>query len=110
MRKKTGGPAFPVDRHAAHALAINNIGSDDEEKYIAEVNSLCSGMTLRDYFAAKAMQGWLSSYGIEAVHPIISGRANAVAENAYALANAMLKAREVTWDLNDQHEYANDDK
>ncbi|WP_039322471.1 hypothetical protein [Pectobacterium betavasculorum] len=95
MSKQTGKLAFPVERHVAHALALKNVGSEDETKYIAEVNKLCCGMTLRDYFAAKAMQGWLSSYGIDAVHPVISGNANAAAKNAYALADAMLKAREV---------------
>lgn len=59
----TGGPAFPVpDLH-------NN------------------GMTLRDYFAAKAMQGLLST-GDEEVTTI------GMAQASYALADAMLKARE----------------
>ena len=44
-----------------------------------------SGMTLRDYFAAKAMQGW-------ATNPD-SGCANKVAEWAYTMADAMLEAR-----------------
>jgi len=43
-----------------------------------------SGMTLRDYFAAKAMQGILFEGLNEAE----------TAENAYAIADAMLKARE----------------
>ena len=44
-----------------------------------------SGMTLRDYFAAKAMQGW-------ATNPD-SGCADKVAEWAYCMADAMLEAR-----------------
>ena len=43
-----------------------------------------SGMTLRDYFAAKAMQGIL----FEGLEP------EETAKHAYAMADAMLKARE----------------
>lgn len=46
----------------------------------------CVGMTLRDYFAAKAMQGLLSD-------PNIKASANEFAAQAYTLADAMLKAR-----------------
>ena len=46
------------------------------------------GMTLRDYFAAKAMQGICS-------HPDTWGlpTAGAIAEQAYLVADAMLKTR-----------------
>jgi hypothetical protein len=47
------------------------------------------GMTLRDYFAAKAMQSLLRQYP---EHLMISP-ADAVASDAYILADAMLKAR-----------------
>jgi hypothetical protein len=49
-----------------------------------------NGMGLRDYFAAKAMQGMLAgllAYG----HDILW---NQIAEDAYKQADAMLKARE----------------
>lgn len=46
------------------------------------------GMTLRDYFAAKAMQGIL--FGIECGPDDVKN----VVESAYVLADAMLKARE----------------
>ena len=47
-----------------------------------------SGMTLRDYFAAKAMQGLLTA-------EIVGEYSNEhVAEIAYVLADAMLKRRE----------------
>ncbi|HDR2785785.1 TPA: hypothetical protein QCJ60_005193 [Enterobacter sichuanensis] len=52
------------------------------------------GMTLRDYFAAKAMSGWLASFSESDAHPSVSGKCDAVAEASYALADAMLKARE----------------
>ena len=42
------------------------------------------GMTLRDYFAAKAMQALIQKYSHE----------GDVSRNAYILADAMLKARE----------------
>ena len=42
------------------------------------------GMTLRDYFAAKAMQALIDNDGLFSVIPI----------QAYAIADAMMKARE----------------
>jgi hypothetical protein len=62
----TGGPAFP-----SH-------GSMGEVAH--------EGMTLRDYFAAKAMQGLLASTKVT--------DARIIAIDAYQAANAMLKARE----------------
>lgn len=51
-------------------------------------------MTLRDYFAAKAMQGWIASYPESEQHPVTTHRENMVAELSYLMADAMLKARE----------------
>jgi hypothetical protein len=45
------------------------------------------GMTLRDYFAAKAMQGMM--------HDVSQPVGEVIAEWAYQVADAMLKAREV---------------
>ena len=64
-------PAFPVDPE----VVINH----DHE---------WCGMTLRDYFAAKAMQGVLSFEAIDEYNE------KDVASIAYKIANAMLKARE----------------
>jgi hypothetical protein len=61
MSKETGGPAFP---------------------HITE--DVRDGMTLRDYFAAKAMQAMTQKYSHE----------GDVSRNAYKMADAMLKARE----------------
>ena len=47
-----------------------------------------SGMTLRDYFAAAALQGWIAS--VPADQHIHEG---AVAKRVYLMADAMLKAR-----------------
>lgn len=73
MCKNTGGQAFPV------------AGSD--HNYAEE------GMSLRDYFAAKALQGWLASYPADAVHPVAAGNTAQVAQMAYIMADAMLEAR-----------------
>jgi len=70
---KTGGPAFPANHFD---LAPNE-----------------HGMTLRDYFAAKAMQGWLASFSCESRHPTESGGAKYVAAASYAMADAMLAER-----------------
>jgi hypothetical protein len=65
MTKETGGPAFPV---------VQGCGSD-------------KGMTIRDYFAAKAMQGLLAADTGYAMP------AETIAELAYDQADAMLEAR-----------------
>ena len=55
-------------------------------------NVTCTGMTLRDYFAAKAMQGIVSQDGdlCDANY----GEPSGIAYAAYHLADAMLAARE----------------
>ncbi len=45
------------------------------------------GMDLRDYFAAKAMQYWLSN-------PIDNRQIEKLCEGAYQIADAMMKARD----------------
>ena len=44
-------------------------------------------MTLRDYFAAAALQGNMA-------HPEVTGNRDDIARDAYKYADAMLKARE----------------
>lgn len=51
------------------------------------------GLLLRDYFAAKALQGWLASYPEASSHPVVAGNENKVAKEAYQMADAMIKAR-----------------
>lgn len=60
-----GGPAFPVN------------GPNGDHP----------GMSLRDYFSAKAMQGILADHEVTSQWPVI-------AKCAYAMADAMLAARE----------------
>ena len=77
-----GGPAFPREDYQANGYdkGFEKLGQE--------------GMSLRDYFAAKAMAGWLASYPESCTHPIVAGNADEVAKHSYALADAMLKARE----------------
>ena len=62
-------PAFPVfpETGSGHASAFQ-------------------GMTLRDYFAAKAMQGFQEQW--------VYDNSDEIASKAYTMADAMLKARE----------------
>ena len=71
--KNTGGPAFPQDQRNANG-----------EGYIY------FGMTLRDYFAAKAMQSFTDAVGWKSDQQWF----DEIAEGAYRQADAMLKARE----------------
>jgi len=75
---KTGGPAFPVDT------------------YDTELNKIIQshGMTLRDYFAAKSISSVLLPNPVTGQFPQISDF-EACATAAYAMADAMLKAREL---------------
>jgi len=49
------------------------------------------GMTLRDYFAARAMESFISGWIARNIYP---PNDLVVAEHAYHMADAMLKARE----------------
>ena len=69
MTTETGGPAFPYDLTS----------------YDDEVRIQYQGMTLRDYFAAKAMQGLLSATK--------TSDGEMIARDSYKMADAMLKAR-----------------
>lgn len=72
-----GGPAFPCDPFIA-----SKPGHESVAKRLAE------GMTMRDYFASKALQGLCGSKAYaEAPYEVI-------AREAYQAADEMLKARE----------------
>lgn len=69
------GPAFPL--------------ADSNAEYVRTDREHCNGMTLRDYFAAKAMQGEVAaSAGAQQPSPGLT------AEYAYRIADAMLEERE----------------
>jgi len=55
-------------------------------------NQNSTGMTLRDYFAAAAMQGMLANPKLE--KQIIQQGQSWIEESAWLVADAMLKARE----------------
>ena len=66
-------PAFP-------AQGYSTFGGQGLNMVYAE------GMTLRDYFAAKAMQGMM--------HDVDQPHCDYIAQKSYQMADAMLKARE----------------
>jgi ribonuclease I len=70
--KNSGGPAFPMaaNEYAGHGP--------------------CWGMTLRDYFAAKAIGGLLADPNVK----IGADEIDHVAELCYRMADAMIRARE----------------
>lgn len=82
-RIEDGGPAFPVEvsADAEGWLVGRQTGSQ---------SGFATGISIRDYFAAKALQGWLSTAPENeggSVEP------DMLAEYAYEIADAMLKAR-----------------
>jgi hypothetical protein len=88
--KKTGGPAFPCDVGVARAWSVfeNAKKPLSDADYEALINQLQQGMSLRDYYAGKAMDGICS-------HPETWGlNVEQIAATAFEMADAMLKARE----------------
>jgi hypothetical protein len=74
-----GGPAFPVPEVSQNQAT--------GEAVIHQTT--CAGLSIRDYFAAKALAGWLAGLpGDVEVHE------DAIARRCYTLADAMLKARQ----------------
>src|SRR5690606_15393487 len=78
MSTETGGPAFPI--HPASAM---------DGQLVRETQ----GMTLRDYFAARAMQGVLGNTKGQFGRGYPDANMN-LAVASYAIADAMLAARE----------------
>lgn len=83
MSKDTGGPAFPVSYDH----------DTFQPSHVDEAKQLMSGMTLRDYFAAKALQGMLPYPGNEMWGSFAEMTPKQAAESAYSYADAMLAAR-----------------
>lgn len=80
-----GGPIAPN--------MIQHIPLGDGFSQITRLES-AGGLTIRDWFAGMALQGWLASYEGSAIHPVIYETQLDVANQAYAMADAMLAARE----------------
>lgn len=79
--KKDGGPAFPVNR--AHFAQDGKMLSVD----------WLAGMTLRDYFAAKAMQGYVAGKSFSSSMDDETFDLK-ISQWSYEMADAMLEARE----------------
>ena len=77
MIDTTGGPAFPLHNHGAQTLGLH-----------------VTGMTLRDYYAAKAMQGLLANPKL-ANEILKHGGCHSgwIEISAWAFADEMLKAK-----------------
>lgn len=101
LTEKTGGPAFGT----VISLDCVRVEMDGSMEYEPKVES--GNLTVRDYFAAKAMQGLLSRHGAydeDAEHHSLCTRkearlresaltTNDLVEYAYAVADAMMDAR-----------------
>lgn len=74
--KNTGGPAFPGNQYSD---CLTPSGYSE-------------GLSLRDYFAAKAMQG---IFGSGLAQPERQQHFDNIAVDAYLMADAMLKEREI---------------
>jgi len=83
-----GGPAFPTA-----ATATTHGFYQDGQPCMTHYGSR-SGITVRDYFAAKALQGNLAGQSVDVGYYEGKDAWNKAAKDAYAVADAMLKARE----------------
>lgn len=72
MEKETGGPAFPYEERNMDGMPVRDY----------------FGITMRDYFAAKALQGMLAS-----CTGWSEGQQERLAKCSYAMADEMMKAR-----------------
>jgi hypothetical protein len=61
---------------------------------VRAINPLQEGMDLRDYFAAKALQGFLASSDSHQERFGVTGSVDNLVRSAYTYADAMMKARE----------------
>jgi hypothetical protein len=85
-RINDGGPAFPCEESE---LLVDQSG----DAFPMLVPTHRNGMTLRDYFAAKAMHAIVST--MPRVHDRPASELYSIALGSYDYADAMLKAREV---------------
>lgn len=94
----TGGTAFPMqDPQAIHAYAAGQTArledpSERDRRYLEARAEAVGGMTLRDYFAAKAMQAYIGSF--PGLSPDWRDVDQWAPDRAYEVADAMLVARE----------------
>ncbi|CAI8908832.1 MULTISPECIES: hypothetical protein [Pseudomonas syringae group] len=84
MSKEDGGNAFPVADYDHMTMQPSTV--DEHKRQLM-------GMSLRDYFAAKALQGTMSSPQIKGNSDLDSWMPEDFADFAYRIADAMLAAR-----------------
>lgn len=101
IRIEDGGPAFPVEVSAGADGYLVGRQTGSQSGY-------ATGISIRDYFAAKAMQGLIEGYDFE-IRELSHGKnrtgfddfpemdaptfAQSLATESYLIADAMLKAR-----------------
>ena len=99
---ETGGPAFPMQEpQAIHAYAVSAIDgiTDPDERdraYLKARAEAVGGASLRDYFAAKAMQGDWAAQGAACGMFVPDSDDELFARSArmyFRMADAMLAAR-----------------
>ena len=99
--KETGGPAFPCSENGtSHTIAMaamlqlpETASTDEKDKvYIQTKANAMQGMSLRDYFAAKAMQALIAKSPFLA-EPQSFEVHEKTSFGAYEYADAMLAAR-----------------
>jgi len=74
-----GGPAFPQ--------------GNPEMVIPGQSVKETQGMSLRDWFAGMALQGWLASFDSQMTHPAKLETTTDIAADSYSMADAMLAAR-----------------
>lgn len=93
MPKVQGEPIKPMSTHQTPenppAFPIPSVNTSDGLTIVGTI-----GMTLRDYFAAKAMEGMLAYQPADNIAGMSEINAVYFATRAYEFADAMLKARQ----------------
>ena len=87
MSKENGGPAFPQ---------VDTVWNPDAEE--REVRTVAEGVSVRDYFAAKVLQGFCANPAVFASDKLsgwalVNGTEDTLSNYAYYIAEAMLAAR-----------------
>lgn len=83
MGASNGGPAFPVETMQSQYPEFGEYGHQ-----ASSATWQFGGITVRDYFAAKAVQGILAGGFYN------PGQADSISKDARAIADAMIAARE----------------
>lgn len=79
-----GGPAFPFP------IVSQNQTTGETSLWQTE-----GGMTLRDYFAAAALQGYIANYAGADVDPFSAHARISTAKRCYAMADEMIAERNI---------------